>query len=364
MKICKLSIFLLLIFLLMSFSGCTKTNANDAKEVLKKPIRVEVAINEEITETLDYIGIVTADEYIKYSSKIPGEIREIFVEKDQRIRKGDKLFAVDDSDLKVLQSSCKLKLNQSKSLLKKAEEMYMFADDNYKRISKLYKNASIDEVTYDKAKLKLKTTKQDYETAKKNYELAKLNYNKTNKDVFESIVYGTFDGYVTKILFKEDEITSVGMPVIVVRKDEDIVNMGITADDLEKIRLEDKVKIFIDDRETSGIIVEISKEPDVETRLFPVKIVMEDNKFPIGSIVNVHVIVEKNYGVKVPLTAIGTDKKDYVYVVSDDIAIKKEVNIIRSYDEFVLVKGINDYDNVVVEGMRALSEGDRINILK
>lgn len=364
MKICKLSIFLLLIFSVMSSTGCTNVDTNNAKEILKKPVRVEVAINEEITETLDYIGIVTADEYIKYSSKVPGKIRKIFIHKDQRIEKGDKLFAVDDSDLKVLQSSSKLKLNQSKSLLKKAEEMYIFADDNYKRISELYKNASIDEATYDKAKLKLETTKQDFETAKKNYELAKLNYNKAKKDMYESIVYATFDGYATKILFKEDEIISAGMPVIVVRKDEDIVNMGITADDLEKISVDDKAKIFIDDRETSGIIVEISKEPDIETRLFPVKIVMEDNKFPIGAIVNANVIVEKNFGVKVPLTAIGTDKKDYVYVVSEDIAIKKEVNIIRSYDEFVLVKGIDDYDKVVVEGMRALSEGDKINILE
>ncbi len=69
-------------------------------------------------------------------------------------------------------------------------------------------------------------------------------------------------------------------------------------------------------------------------------------------------------GVKLPLSAIQSDQFDYVFIVLDDTAIEREIDILAHFDNFVIVDGLETAEVVVIEGMRALDDKDKVKVVE
>jgi multidrug efflux pump subunit AcrA (membrane-fusion protein) len=127
-------IFLIAIVIVSgSISFNMKSNGENQKKIeeIPKPVKTQVAKHEFVYTKLDYIGIVSSKEYIKYSFEISGKIDEIFVQKGQFVEMGESLFEIDRSNLEYALESGTLKFNQSLIELEKAKENMNSIKDNF-----------------------------------------------------------------------------------------------------------------------------------------------------------------------------------------------------------------------------------------
>jgi membrane fusion protein (multidrug efflux system) len=71
--------------------------AKDVKTVI--PVKVMEIAKTKIARTIDYTATVAAFEEVNMAPSTPGRIEKIFVETGDRIKKGDKLFLMDRTQL-------------------------------------------------------------------------------------------------------------------------------------------------------------------------------------------------------------------------------------------------------------------------
>jgi multidrug efflux pump subunit AcrA (membrane-fusion protein) len=205
---------------------------------------------------------------------------------------------------------------------------------------------------------------KNYENAKSNYKLAKIGLDKNQNDFDKGIVKAKKSGIISDILIEEGEITDAGIPVIILRDSTYVVNIGVSKEDLKNINLGDFADVIIDEVCGEGIVSEIDELPDATTGLYLVKIQIEDGDYIIGKTGEVTFNIDEKRGVKVPLSAIGTEDYDYVFLKKDNRAFKQKIEIVGIYKDFILIDGINESEKIVIEGMRALNDGDYIRTLE
>ena len=90
----------------------------------------------------------------------------------------------------------------------------------------------------------------------------------------------------------------------------------------------------------------------------------QDKKIYIGSIAKVNFTTHELDGIWVDIPIIMNDGQDYVYVVENDHAIKKIIEIGDIYEDKVSVTGLEPGSKLVVEGITNIKEGYRVKITK
>ncbi|WP_120167418.1 biotin/lipoyl-binding protein [Thermohalobacter berrensis] len=111
----------LLIFFLMLMVGCSQvTKDKSLKNEEKKLIRVIETEEVNLPVTLNYKGFVSYEDLKKYSFKLSGMIKKIYVTEGQYVKKGDPLAKLDDKDINYGLNVAKLQLDAAKAQYDKA----------------------------------------------------------------------------------------------------------------------------------------------------------------------------------------------------------------------------------------------------
>ena len=395
----KLSYLLLLVTILLT--SCTARGEDVQKQEKKKPVKVSVVNEEVMPVKLEYIGTVLSDQMKKVSFKSSGKVLGIDVKKGQIIKAGDVLARLDTVDLefslraseaqvraadaqykKALNGAQQEDINKAQQNMSKAKAAYDFAKQNYGNIEKLYSQEAISKIEFDKSKLELDIRQSELSQAEEVYrqlvngarqedknmllsqlEQAKTDYEYKKTLVNEAVLKADVDGFVVDVLFKEGEMVSAGYPVVVIRNSGQVVKVGLTQDDYAKVKLGMKVLVRVRDTDIEGIVTNIEQVPDNQTRTYTVEISIPESQLQIGAIVKTGFIIGEEKGMTIPVSSIISSGEDCVYVVGEDgIALKKKVELGEVKGSTVMVKGLAGGDKLVVEGMKKLNDGDKVNI--
>ncbi|CAH2212248.1 efflux RND transporter periplasmic adaptor subunit [Tepidibacter aestuarii] len=357
----KISLILLLGCLLLSLSACTKAEAEKVEEISKK-VDVEVLQQKTTPVELEYTGIVKSDEMKEISFKSSGKILNIYVEKGDHIKKGQRLVELDKADLNLQLNATKSKLDTAQLDIKKAEDSYIYKKDLFEKTEEMYEYGAVSRDDYDKVKLEFDTSKTIYNQAKSNYETLKIDYDSKLKMVNDATIVSDIDGYVLDIKYEEGEMISPGAQIITIGNDKKIVKTGVTQKDLDKISLGKEVNIEFNDKETKGRVTNISKLPDKTTRTYDVEISLDETNYYLETIVNVKFGIGEETGIWVPINTILSSNIDYVYVVEDDRAVKKTVTIEKTKGSQAKVKGLKAGEKLIFNGMKSVKNGALVNI--
>lgn len=393
----KKVIYILLFVVILT--GC-KEEEIEVKEKIRA-VKTEIVSEEKSEVVLDYIGIVDSKDLTKYSFKSNGKLGKIYVKEGEKIKKGQKLVELDKSDLENSLDAAYNKMQAAKSQYEKAkngareetikqvkndlntaEDAYKFTKENYEDLKKLYENGAISSSKLDEIELKYNQAKntyekvkegykevtdgarlEDIESAESNYKAAKAAYEIQKSLLEDSVINAKFDGTVVKLPFKENEMVPAGHPAVVVRSNNQIVNVGIALKDLNKIEVSDKAIIKIDDEVTEGEVLNIDESPDSMTRTYNAEVAIEGEKYRLGTIANVSIIIGNKQAIWIPYTAIASNGIDYVYVVKDNRAVKKEIKIEKIENDRVRVSGIKEGEEVIIKGVRNIRDGSKVNII-
>lgn len=344
-------VFLALISVLLiagfGLSGCAKEVQVTEKS---KPVRTTAVEEKEEAVSLEYFGITNSQDIKKYSLKVSGKVARIYVEKGQKIKKGQLLAELDKSDLQYA-------LKAAEYTLKQAQSAAADANDLYEKVKVLQENGASSQRDLDLAKL-------DRDVKAASYNLAAVDVDYKSSMLRDASLYADMDGYVVELLFKEGEVAGAGYPIVAARSGQQVVNVGLNQEDIQKVKVGTKAVIIPEGNgkiEAAGEITLIDQAPDLESRTYNVQIkitnVPEDYDFYLGSACRVRLEAGTAKGIWISLASIQNDGQDYVYVVEENRALRKNVKILDTVNTSVRVEGISPGDRLVTAGMKNLKEG-------
>ncbi len=204
----------------------------------------------------------------------------------------------------------------------------------------------------------------DMEVKEASYHQAEVDYNYKRSMLNDAGLYADMDGYIVDTLNKDGEVIAAGYPVIVARSSHQVINVGLTQDDVQKVKKGTTAVILAGDdenKQVKGQVTLIDELPDAESRTYNAEISItadsEEYDFYLGSTSRVLLETGKVKGVWIPLSAIQNDGQDYVYIVQENRALRKNLKIIDTTDVSVRVEGLEKGEELVTAGMKNLTDG-------
>tara|TARA_Y100000591_G_scaffold329782_1_gene359135 strand:- start:610 stop:1476 length:867 start_codon:yes stop_codon:yes gene_type:complete len=157
----------------------------------------------------------------------------------------------------------------------------------------------------------------------------------------------------------------------------------ITLDDLKKIVIDIKVpenyasiikkglraEIFSSssERKYKGKIDSVSSRIDPSTRSILARVLVDNGEFEIipGQLMTVKIIYDETRHLSVPESAVTIQGKTaFIYVVENDVAIKRNVQIgKRNFGKVSILSGISKGENVISEGVSKVRDNLKVKIL-
>lgn len=388
---------------LATLSGCSgKTDTKAATKTY--PVKTVGLQEQSHPISLEYQGLTGGSEVRKLSFKSPAKISKIYVSKGQHVRKGDNLVDLDKTDLNFAMGAAKAQMDAAKAqydkavngaqaedinraqiAVKNAEDNYNYCKDLYDKNVNLYQMQAVTKQQVDDLKIKLDncesalnsaketlnqlqngTREEDKQAALATVNTAKANYDSKVNLVQDASLTADEDGYIVDVLCKEGEMQSAGYPVILIRSEDQVVTVGLSDADVKKVKLGEKAEVKIDDATVDGEIMNIVQAADKQSGTYSAEIKIlnpiDNSKFYVGQSVEVYINEGEKNGLWVPIASILNDGEDYVYVVEDGRAVRKNITLGNTNENEVCVDGLEAGDILVNEGMKNIKAGYQVSV--
>ena len=312
-----------------------QTTAQDQKVQVK----VETVTSQDVEQTSEFTATVEASVTNKIAPQMAVRIDKVFAEVGDKVRKGQKLAQMDQSNLM-----------QSKVQMENIEA-------EFKRLDELYKIGGV--------------SKSQWEAQKTSLEIAKTSYRNLSEN---TQLISPINGVVTARNYDSGDMFSMGTPIFVVEEIRPVkllVNISETLFTQVKKGMPVDVKLDVYGDETfAGKVSLVYPSIDSQTRTFPVEITVANNDERVRPGMFARITI--NFGVKqnvvVPDLAIvkqsGSGDR-YIYVYKDGKVSYNKVELGRRLgDKYELISGVENGDQVVVTGQSRLNDGMEVEIVK
>lgn len=175
-----------------------------------------------------------------------------------------------------------------------------------------------------------------------------------------------FDGVITQMQVAEGTPVSSGTALVTVASNSQVhVTINLSKSDLEKVKEGQKADVTIAGKKYEGQVAFINHVATTNANNMPVieaqiSITNADEEIYLGVEAKVVIYAQKAEGViLVPVEAVNADKNgDFVYIVENNIVVRKEVVTGVSSDSYIeVVSGLKENDQVMTEISLNIEEG-------
>jgi HlyD family secretion protein len=334
---------------------------------------------------LNASGYVVARRVAVCGSKVTGKVMDLLVEEGMRVKAGDVLARLDDSDNLASLNLAKAQLVAARLATEQTRVQSALADRTLVRETLLIKTKVETDLGFDQAKASAEGLR-----AQLNYQEAQVTAAQRQVDVNQAAeedmtIRAPFSGVVTTRDAQPGEMISplatpggfnrTGLCTIV---DEDSleIEVEVNEDHLSKVTPGQWVIVTLDaypDRPIQGRVFEIIPTADRNKGTVKVRIKFRNRDEHILNQMEVRVaFLERNPnaprrpGILVPRTALrDKDGAQFVWVVNRGHAQRRTITVADYVDDQVLVSaGLSGGEAVVVDKQVKLSEGKRIHQAK
>lgn len=402
------ALFLIVCISLITFSGCTK-NVKTTSEETAVPVKTSKIIRGTIQNINTISGRIIGDKEINVVGKVSGRVAEVLVDVGDRVKKGDVLVKLETEELmdQLKQAEAALaaaeanlkanesgaiprQLDQARSAYRQAEANYLNAKDDYERMKALYEEQAISKQDFDSIILKYTVAKTQYESAKEQLRLteessvrniealraqvkqAQASVDLIRTNIKNSTITSPIDGIISNRFVDPGEMAAAGSPVVTaVNIDKVKIEINVPEAEINKLsagqELDVTVEAISDNNTFKGTITNISPAADAQTRLFQVKLLIDNEEHILkpGMFAQVKLITEtKKDALLIPKDAIVMKKEgNIVYVVKDNRVVQRNVKLGITNLEYVeVLEGLSEGEEVVVTGQNLLCEGALVKI--
>ena len=227
----------------LPFFGQKKVETPSAEQQTKEPpVSAEPILPQVRTlklKSLDFKDILPVMGSVKGITEIPlkfeinGVVRKINFREGERIKKDDAITSIDPTDVELKVSYAKAKMNS-------AQAAYNSVQKQLEIHKKLYEAGAIIKTKMEQIELEAESARFQMETARSEEELAANELHKTT-------IYASKDGVMGMREAEEGEfVTPQDKVATIYEINEVFVELGVVERDIEKIKLGQKARVFVD----------------------------------------------------------------------------------------------------------------------
>lgn len=363
----KINVFMLLSILFFSL-GCSEKKEEQKiveKEAVKQSVEVYSVKEEKIPIWVEFSGKTEAYKNVAVVARVKGNLEKRFFEPGDYVKKGDKLFKIEDSEYLAI-------LNQHEASKKKNQASLKLAISSYERYKPLVEKElatkeKLDQLIAEKEQVEA-LIKADESTIKQ----AKLNLDYT-------IVKATTDGMIGRNLINIGNMVGSSGDnsklAVIVKSNPLYVNFTPSGDDTAliikyKSELKPKVKVSIPSRNKTkevvydGHIDFIDNKTNESTGTVSMRAIIDNPKHILlpGTFVEIKLFISD----KIPVIALSPKNVmenqlgSYVYIVNDQNKLDtRQVEISYATKSMLIIKKVSlqSGDRVVVSSLPKLRRG-------
>ncbi len=274
----------------------------------------------------------------------------------------------------------------------------------YENTKKLYDVGAASKIELDQAELNYNQTKASVDTlelqlaqAKESYELTKnqlvsesqktadlgvqqaqagansasLAVQSASKNLKDVSPTSPISGVVSAKNVVEDQMVGAGSVAYTISNIDDVVaTINVTENIINKLAVGQEVDVYIKalDKKVKGKITEVNPVA-TQSSTYPVKIKISnaDHLIKPGMFCEVEIVSESSANtITLPREAVLRNiEQFYVYVVEDGVAVMKEVETgIDNGESIEIISGLNEGDQVIIEGQTYVSDQEKVNIVE
>jgi multidrug efflux pump subunit AcrA (membrane-fusion protein) len=359
-----------------------------------------IAKTASLSSMMNYVGVVRSNQLKNYSFKTGGYIENIFVDISQKIVTGDPIASLDTKDLifqmeaagnnmdsvysqyqKALNGAAQEDINNANLNVDKAKSVYEFNKNNYNDMTKLFEKNVISLSSLEQAKLNMEISEKEYlqavellnktlegsgdEDIQSSYSIylaAKNTYEGYKSLVEDSTLYCDYDGTVLSVFNEEGDAVTSGYPIVVTSSTELVTEVGVSIKDIYKLDKDIQSIVTINKITFNGSIESISEIPDPNslTYLTTIKLDSPTNDILIGSTAQIKFILGETEGIWLDISTVLNDGEDYVYLVEDGRASRRNITIVNLNEDKILVEGVDPGNEIITIGLDNVLEGYKV----
>ena len=333
-----------------------ETHEKEVKSVLASKVK-----NMKIKNQINSTGRVVSINNITISSEVQGRlVGNNTFKKGSEIKKGEIIFSVKDTDLKLL---IKAKKSQFMSLVStNLSEIKLDFNSEYNKWEKFFNELNIDSNLPDFPKMN--TTKE------KNYIISRsilaeyFSLKSDEEKLSKYTVMAPFDGIITKSYTDIGANINPGSPVVdFIRKDKMEIELSINTNEVNFINVGDNVKFKDDEKTYTGKIIRKGGFVNANTQNISIfsSINTDVNSLYNGMYLDAQITTQAKDNVfKIPRRAIFNKNK--IFKVDQNNKLETfQVNIIAYIEDEVVIDNLEDNMVIVKEPLINISEGTIVN---
>lgn len=364
------------------------------------PVTVTEVTQVPLEEVLTYQGAVAPVTIEQVSFKSTGRLASLEGEVGALLTEGHVLAALATEDLQVAvdgaigqRDGARANLDRAvkgtrpedialaEIQVSKAREAVTYLTDKVADVSALWEQGTVSQSELEGLQLELTMAKEDLTLARTKYEkavngtegeviaaaranLAMADANLAGRQsLLEDATY-TLDGpaVLTQTFYEIGELVPAGHPVAILRSEASQVTLGVSGKDLATIYLGQKARIEGNGRVVDGTVVRIAEIPDQNHFLYEVEVGLASPQLPVGTIVTTHLILGEKKATQVPVSAIQNDGIDYVYVVVDDRATLRKIQVTEVKGGVASVTGLSVGEKLIADNLNRIHEGTLVKV--
>lgn len=398
-----------------------EVNNEEVKQVetSMRMVHTKTLKSEPYTDEVSYSGYVMAAETKNFAFELSGTVDDICVAKGEKVKKGDVLARLNTTavqlgldkarqDYNLVNNSMaqietgikaeKLTLEQMEtsydSNIAQLQSQYDLQKDVYEKSEILYEQGGMSKVEFDKTetefkvleeklnnlkmtkdqnielqKVKIEQLQKQYEGGKINLDQTQIGIEQSQKYINDSVLTSTMDGYILEICVKEGEVAAAGNPIVIVKTENQVINMGVPVEDYDRFSIGMEANIEVSGQSCKGIVSKVELYPDENTMTYNVEITPENKEFVMGSLATITIRQEEKSGCFIPISAIvNIEGVNYVYKLEKEdtgnsyIVKRQEVTLGKVNGETILVDGLEEDAIIIDEELRDIRENEHVFI--
>jgi RND family efflux transporter MFP subunit len=339
------------IFCAIVLLSCTqKKTVSESQDENTTSVKVMSITSRMVRDSIPVTGLLTTENEVRFSFKIPGIIDKIYVHEGEFVRAGQILAA--------------LKVTEINAQLEQANLSFEKAKRDHFRINNLYKDSV--------------GTLEQLQNAKTTLDIARQSVDALSFNQQHSFIKAARDGFVTHKMANEGEIVSTGTPVLSINETDGngdfLLQVGVTDKEWPQVLIGQEANVNLDaygEKIFKGHVYRKSRTIDSSSGLFQIDITVRfNNESPADGMFGRGILISSGFHKQLilpyeALFEVSGDKATVLSPATENTLQKKEVTIKSFNKNYVVVKsGLQEGELVVVSNNAFLNEKSKIAIAK
>ncbi len=333
--------FLVVCVMLSALVACTKQKKESLSDIQKRegiPVRVQVMKDQQFSKELYFTSSLGGYKQTSEFSPIATEVSKVLVKVGQKVKKGQTILQFPDD-------------KPSANYLQ-AKSAYDNNAKTYNRMKKVYKKGGI--------------SKQDMDNIATQYQVSKANFASASQLVK---VTSPIDGVVSAMNVSLTDNISQGAFLFTV-SDLSKLKAKLYASEAQIMQMKEGQKVRAEWNKVTlqGKITELSMSKDPISQSFVCFAEFDNSNMQVlsGVLADIYVrVIDLPKAKAVPFKVVQNDKEgSFVYVVEQNIAKKRYVQIKEQNQTMVRVSGLMADEQVVLVGYNMVYDGCKVKVVQ